>query len=106
MSQDCAWGRLRDGGRLEGERYGGGCWFGLPAQILGWTLAWTHYEMAGGVLIMLGCRELVRTSVTPKTVIGRRSHFEKIQFTRTEMIGTVKLWEDNNRVDQRHSVIN
>ena len=41
-----------------------------------------------------------------KKVIGRRSHFEKIQFTRTEMIGTVKLWEDNNRVDQRHSVIN
>ena len=73
--------------------------------MLAQTLAWTHYEMAGGVLIVVGYRELVGTSVTSKRVIGRRSHFEKIQFMRTELIAIAKLWEDNNRVDQRHSVI-
>ena len=41
-----------------------------------------------------------------KKVIDKRSHFEKIQFKRTELIGIAKLWEDNNRVNQRHSVIN
>ena len=34
-----------------------------------------------------------------KTVIGRRSHFEKIQFMRTELIGIAKLWEEDHMSD-------
>ena len=100
MSQELRLGTAPGWGAiLRGERCCGGRWFELPAQTCMDTLR------NGGVLIVSGYPELVRTSVTPKRVIGRRSHFEKIQFMRTELIAIAKLWEDNNRVDQRHSVI-
>ena len=78
---------------------------GLPAQ----TLANTCMDTLGNGKRGSDYGRMSRTGShrgDTEKVIGSRSHFEKIQFMRTELIGIVNLREDNNRVDQRFSVIN
>ena len=104
MSQELRLGTAPGWGAiLRGERFGRGCW------VAG---ANTGEHSHGHTRKWRGGSDYGRISRTgshrgdTKKVIGRRSHFEKIQFMRTELMGIAKLWEDNNRVDQRHSVIN